>query len=175
MFKKIVAVIVLLVVAVLIFAATKPDTFRVERSITIQAPPEKVFGLINDFGNWRAWSPWENLDPQMKRTYSASTVGQGAWYEWAGDDKVGKGRMEITESSPHQKILIKLDFTDPFPANNTAEFDFSSAGAATRVTWAMYGPSPFISKIFTVFMSMDKMIGGDFEKGLANLQKTAES
>lgn len=174
MFKKIIAAIVLLIVAVLIFAAAKPNTFRVERSATIQAPPEKVFGLINDFGNWRAWSPWENLDPAMKRTYSAVTSGQGAWYEWSGNGEVGKGRMEITESAPNQKILIKLDFSEPMEATNTAEFDLAPEAGATRVTWAMHGPLPYISKLFTVFVSMDKMVGGDFEKGLANLKKAAE-
>lgn len=175
MLKKIAAVIGILVVALLVLAATKPDSFRVERSATIAAPPEKVYALIEDFDRWRAWSPWEKLDPQMRRTRSGAAHGTGAVYEWAGNSKVGKGRMEITEATAPSRVTIDLLFLDPFEARNTAEFTLRPDGRSTTVTWAMYGPSNFMSKVMSVFVSMDRMIGGDFERGLANLKAIAEA
>ena len=174
MFKTIAIIIVVLIAAVLIFAATKPDTFRVQRSASIKAPPEKIFALINDLHRWDAWSPWEKKDPAMKRTHSGAANGKGAVYEWDGNKDVGKGRMEITESSPPSKVAIKLDFIKPFEGHNIAEFTLKPEGDSTNVTWVMDGPAPFISKVMQVFFSMDKMIGKEFETGLANLKTIAE-
>ena len=174
MLKIILVVVAVFVLAVLALAASKPDTFRVQRAIDIKAPPEKIFALINDFHQWASWSPWENIDPAMQRTYSGLPSGKGAVYEWKGDNKVGQGRMEIIEASPPAKILIKLDFLKPFEAHNTAEYTLESQGDTTRVTWAMFGSSPFAIKIIHVFISMDSMVGKDFEKGLANLKLQAE-
>lgn len=171
----IVGTIVVLLAALLGYAATKPDTFRVQRSASIQAPPAKVFGLINDFHSWTSWSPWEKLDPALKRTHSGAGSGVGAVYEWEGNKKVGQGRMEIMESSPSSKIVIKLDFIKPWQAHNTAEFMLDGQGNATNITWAMHGAQPFMLKVMTtVFFNMDKMIGKDFETGLANLKSIAE-
>lgn len=174
MFKIIAIAVLVVLVAILIFATTKPDNFRVERSTTIKAAPEKVFALINDFQRWTSWSPYEKKDPGMKRTYSGAASGTGAIYEWDGDKNVGKGRMEITEAAPSSRIVIKLDFLAPFEAHNTAEFTLQAQGDSTQVTWAMYGPANFISKLMSVFFSMDKMIGDDFAIGLANLKAAAE-
>lgn len=174
MFKKIAIVVVVLLAALLAFAATKPDTFRVERSTSIKASPAKIFPLINDFHVWDAWSPWEKMDPAMKRTHSGASSGKGEVYEWEGNSKVGAGRMEITESSPPSKVIIKLDFIKPFEGHNIAEFVLEPKGDTTNVTWAMHGPAPYISKLMTVFVSMDSMVGKDFETGLANMKAVAE-
>jgi uncharacterized protein YndB with AHSA1/START domain len=172
---KIVLVVVAVAIAVVLgLAATQPDQFRVERSTTVKAPPDKVYALINDFKLWAEWSPWEKLDPAMKRSFSGAPAGKGAVYAWEGDSKVGAGRMEITEPTPPTKMLIKLDFLEPFEGHNTAEFTLAPQGDGTGVTWAMYGPTPFVSKVMQVFVSMDKLIGKDFEKGLANLKAAAE-
>ena len=173
---KIIAIIIIvvLIAAVLIFAATKPDTFRVQRSASIKAPPEKIFSLINDLHSWGVWSPWEKKDPAMKRTHSGAASGKGAVYEWDGNKEVGKGRMEITESSPSSKIAIKLDFIKPFEGHSTAEFTLEAKGDTTNVAWAMHGPSPYIAKVMGIFCNMDRMIGTDFEAGLANLKAVAE-
>lgn len=173
MLKTIALIIVLLIAGVLIFASTKPDDFRVERSITIKAPPEKIAANVNDFHLWGAWSPWEKLDSAMKRSFSGAPSGQGAVYAWEGTGQVGAGRMEIMTVAP-EKTSIKLDFIKPFEGHNTAEYSFVPQGDSTQVTWAMYGPAPFISKVMGVFFSMDKMIGKDFEAGLANLKAVAE-
>ncbi len=174
MFKIIAVAVLVVLVAILIFAATKPDTFRVERTTTIKAAPEKVFALINDFHRWSTWSPYEKKDPAMKRTHSGAASGTGAIYEWDGDKNVGKGRMEITESTPSSRIVIKLDFISPFEAHNTAEFTLQAQGDSTQVTWAMYGPANYVSKLMSVFFSMDKMVGDDFAIGLNNLKTAAE-
>ena len=167
-------VLVLGVVAMLIFAATKPNTFRVQRSANMKASPERVFPHINDFHSWTAWSPWEKIDPNLKRTYSGAESGKGAIYEWEGIKKVGKGRMEITASAPPSTINIQLDFIKPFEAHNRTEFTMEPQGDATNVTWAMQGQQPFMFKVMTLFFSMDKMIGKDFEAGLANLKGLVE-
>ena len=169
-----VGLLVFLLIVLLFYAATKPDAFRIERGTTIKAPPDKVFAFINDFHNWQSWSPWEKMDPGMKRSHSGPTDGRGAVYEWEGNKKVGKGRMEIVESSPSSKIVIKLDFFKPFEAHNTAEFTLEPRGDSTNVTWAMHGKQPFMLKVMTVFMDMDKMVGKDFETGLANMKAAAE-
>ena len=167
-------VVAILAALVLVVAGTKPDTFRVERSITMQAPPEKIFGLLNDFHRWPEWSPWEKLDAGMTRTHGGAASGPGAVYSWQGNRKVGEGRMEIVDSSPPSRLLIKLDFLRPFEAHNTAEFTLVKRADATQVTWAMYGPANFMSKLMQVFMSMDRMIGKDFEAGLANMKAVVE-
>jgi hypothetical protein len=171
----IVAIVVVILVAVLLgIAAAKPDTFRVERATNIKAPPEKIFPLIDDLHNWNAWSPWEEVDPQMKRTYSGAASGKGSVYEWDGNSKAGKGRMEITDNASPSKVTIKLDFLKPFEGHNIAEFTLEMRNGSSHVTWAMHGPSPFFSKVIQVFVSMDTMIGKQFEKGLANLKTIAE-
>jgi carbon monoxide dehydrogenase subunit G len=172
---KIIAVIVVLaVVVVLVLAARKPDHFRVQRSASIDAPPEQIFPLINDFHRWSAWSPYEHKDPDMKRTFSGAGSGRGSIYEWTGNSNVGSGRMEIVESSAPSKVTIQLDFLKPFEAHNIATFTMAAAGGATNVTWVMDGPTPFIGKVMHVFLNMDRMVGTDFEAGLANLKTAAE-
>jgi hypothetical protein len=177
MFEIIVIIAIVLVVAVaiiLILAAAKPDSFSVQRVITVQAPPERIFPLINDFHQWGSWSPYENKDPAMKRSYSGAASGTGAVYAWEGNKNVGSGRMEILDASAPSKIMIKLDFFTPFEAHNTAEFTMLPQGDATNVTWLMHGPLPFMGKIIHVFINMDNMIGKDFEAGLANLKRLTE-
>jgi uncharacterized protein YndB with AHSA1/START domain len=172
------AVLAIAIAIVLILAATKPDTFRVQRATTVKAPPEKIFPLINDFHQWGTWSPYENKDPAMKRSYSGAASGKGAVYAWDGNKNVGSGRMEILDTSAPSKIVIKLDFFTPFEGHNTAEFTMLPQGDATNVTtnvtWLMHGPSPFMGKIMHVFINMDRMVGKDFEIGLANLKKITE-
>lgn len=168
-----VAVLVVAAAAILLLASRQPDEFRIERSITISAPPDKIVPHIDNFQQWSAWSPWEHLDPAMQRSFSGPPAGKGSIYEWNGNDKVGQGRMEILESST-AKVTIKLDFYKPMEANNVAEFVLQPKGDATDVIWAMYGPMPFISKVVGVFMDMDKLVGSDFERGLAELKKVSE-
>jgi len=169
------AVLVVVVAALLVYAATRPDSFRIERSAVIKAPPEKIFALINDLHQWTAWSPWEGIDPALKRSYSGAPSGKGAAYAWEGNNKVGSGRMEILESVPASRIAIKLDFLKPFEAHNTAEFTLAPAGGGTTITWAMSGPSPYVSKVMGLVFNMDKMVGGQFEQGLANLKAKTET
>jgi len=174
MFKKLAIVVVVLLAALLAFATTRPDTFRVERTTSIKAPPEKIFALINDLHAYASWSPWEKLDPAMTRTHSGSANGKGAVYQWEGNSQVGKGRIEITESSPPSKVALKLDYAQPFEAHNFVEFTLEAKGDSTNVTWATYGPNPYIAKVIGLVVSMDRMIGGMFEQGLANLKAIAE-
>lgn len=168
------AALVVVVAGILIYAASRPDTFRVQRTVTIKAPREKIFALINDLRSWSLWSPYEKKDPTMKRTFNDAAGGKGAVYEWDGDKNVGKGRMEITEATPSAKILIRLDFIKPFEGHNTAEFTMEPGSDGTVVTWAMYGPASFMMKVMGLFMNMDTMIGNDFAAGLASLKATAE-
>jgi uncharacterized protein YndB with AHSA1/START domain len=170
-----VAIAVAVVIAVVfVLAMSKPDRFSVRRATTISAAPEKIFPLIADFHQWATWSPYEGRDPAMKRTFGGSGSGKGAVYAWEGNKNVGSGRMEILDASAPLKVVIKLDFFSPFKAHNTAEFTMLPQGDATAVTWLMHGPAPLMSKLMQVFMNMDKMIGTDFEAGLANLKKLAE-
>jgi uncharacterized protein YndB with AHSA1/START domain len=172
-FKIIAIILALLIAAVLIYAATKPDSFRIERSTSIKASPEKVSAYLTDFKQWAAWSPWEEKDPAMKRTYSGAATGKDAIYGWQGNKNVGTGRMEILDVQP-QKVTIKLDFLSPFEAHNTAEFTLQPQGDSTKLTWSMFGPANYMSKVMTTVMSMDKMVGPDFEAGLAKLKAAAE-
>jgi hypothetical protein len=174
MLKWIGVLAVIAIAIVLIVAAMKPSTFVVERSVTINATPEKIAPFINDFHNWNSWSPWAKLDPAMKTTYSGAPTGVGSIYEWEGNSKVGKGRMEVISIQP-AKTSIKLDFLKPFEGHNTSDFVLQPEGSATRVTWVMYGPLNFVpGKLMSVFITMDKMIGDDFQKGLANLKAASE-
>jgi uncharacterized protein YndB with AHSA1/START domain len=168
------AVLVVGIAVVLVLAAMKPDTFRVARSATIKAPPEKIFALVNDFRTWGAWSPWEKKDPAMKRSFSGPQSGKGAVYAWDGDKNVGQGRMEIADVAPPSKVTLKLDFVRPFEAHNIVEFTMVPRGDATDVNWNMQGPVPYFAKIIHVFLDMDRMVGADFEAGLANLKALAE-
>lgn len=171
----IIAVIVAIAIAgVLVFAATKPDTLRVQRTIAINALPQQIFPLIADFHQWRNWSPYEQKDPAMKRSYDGAERGKGAIYAWDGDKNVGSGRMEILEAAEPQKIVIKLDFFTPFEGHNTAEFTMLPQGDGTHVTWLMHGPARFVTKLMQVFINLDHMIGKDFEAGLANLKRINE-
>ncbi len=177
MFEVIVIIAIVLAVAIaviLILAATKPDTFRIERSATINAPAEKIFAVLSDFHQWTHWSPWEHRDPALKRSFDGAARGKGAIYRWEGNKQVGSGRMEILEANEPSKLVIKLDFLKPFEAHNTAEFTMLPQGSATNVHWLMRGPAPFMSKLMQVFMSFDKMIGKDFETGLASLKQLTE-
>lgn len=168
------AVLLVAVTAILIYASTRPDSFRVERSTAMNAPPEKIFPYIDGLKRWAEWSPYEGRDPAMKRTYGGAESGKGAVYEWDGNDNVGKGRMEIVESTPPSKVVIKLDFLKPFEGHNTAELTVQPKGGQTIVTWAMYGPSTFMTKLIGTFMDMDDMIGRDFAAGLAKLKTVVE-
>jgi uncharacterized protein YndB with AHSA1/START domain len=170
----IVAVVIgIAVAAVLVIAATKPDTFSVRRSATIRAPAEKIFPLIDDLRAQSAWSPFEK-DPAMKRTHSGAPAGMGAVYEWDGNRQVGRGRIEIIESKPPSSIRLKLDMFTPFEAHNTVQFTLAHNGSGTDVTWAMQGRQPYMAKVFSTFVNCDRMVGGQFEEGLAKLKALAE-
>jgi uncharacterized protein YndB with AHSA1/START domain len=168
------AVIMVAIVVVLIMAALKPNVFRVQRATLIKAPPEKIFPLINDYRNWASWSPYEKKDPAMKRTFSGAASGKGAVYEWDGDKNVGHGRMEILDAPPPSKVTLKLDFMRPFEAHNIVDFVIEPRSEGASVTWDMRGPVPFMGKVMHVFINMDRMVGTDFEIGLANLKAIAE-
>jgi carbon monoxide dehydrogenase subunit G len=167
-------VIVVGIAGVLAFAATKPDTFRVQRAASIKAPPEKIFPLLNDLRSFAAWSPYEKKDPAMQRTYSGAPSGKGAVYEWDGDRNVGKGRIVIADSSPPSKVTLRLDMMRPLEAHNLVEFTLEPKGESTDVTWAMKGQVPYIAKIVHLFFNVDRMVGRDFEAGLADLKAIAE-
>ena len=154
--------------------AAAQDEFEVKREATIAAPPEKVYGLLADFHQWPEWSPWEGLDPDMQRTHSGAPSGVGAVYEWDGNRKAGAGRMEITEAQPSSRIKLDLQFLKPFKSRNTTTFELAPRDGGTQVTWRMVGPKTLMVKIMGIFSSMDKMVGKDFEKGLAQLDDAAK-
>jgi hypothetical protein len=165
----------LMVLVLVLVVSTRPDTFHVERSITVNAPAEYAFAQVNDFHAWPAWSPWEKLDPNMQRTHSGAASGEGAQYAWKGNDDVGEGRMTIEKSQLPSLISIRLEFIEPFPATNTATFTFGAAPEGTKVTWAMDGKNNFMAKAAHLFMDIDQMVGNDFQKGLSALKGVAES
>lgn len=175
MLKKILIGLAVAIVALGGFISTRPDTFTVQRSATIQAPADIVFAKVNDFHKWGEWSPWDKRDPNMKRTYTGADAGLDAMYEWSGNKDVGQGRMTIQESKANELVRIRLEFMEPFPATNTTTFAFAPAGEGTTVTWKMEGKNNFMGKAFSLVMDMDKMIGGDFEEGLANMKKGSEA
>jgi uncharacterized protein YndB with AHSA1/START domain len=166
------AAVVLLLVIVVAFQAAD---FRVTRSATIAAPPESVFAHVNDFHKWEAWSPWAKLDPNCKYSYEGPDSGEGAKFSWEGNKEVGEGKMTILESKPGELVKIKLEFLKPFKATNTAEFTFKPEGDNTNVTWSMYGKNNFMGKAFHLIIDCDKMVGKDFEKGLASMKSVVES
>ncbi len=171
-----VALTAIVVAAFLAYITTRPDTFTVKRSLLIRAKPAAIFPLINDFHpeGWGRWSPWEKIDPELKRSYSGAANGVGTIYEWEGNNKVGSGRMEIQHAEAPSSIEIRLDFLKPFKATNATVFQLIDEGDQTMVTWKMSGPVPFVGKIMHLFMDMDKMVGGQFEEGLNNLKALAE-
>jgi Polyketide cyclase / dehydrase and lipid transport len=172
---KVLIVLIVLVVVFVVVVATRPAEFQVTRTTTIAAPASTVFAQVNDFHNWEAWSPWAKIDPAMKQSYEGAPAGPGAVYSWAGNNKVGEGRMTILESQPNDFVRIKLEFLKPLAANNSTEFTFKPQGDQTVVTWSMNGRNNFMAKAFSMFMNMDKMVGGDFEKGLAQMKAVAEA
>ena len=174
MLTTVALIVAVVLAAVFVFAASRPDTFRIERSISIDVAPEVIFSNINDFKKWNAWSPWEKIDPTLERRYSGATKGPGAAYAWVGNSKVGSGRMKITESTPFTAIRIDLDFTAPFTASNIVDFTLTKQGDSTLVTWAMSGPQPLVSKLMGLVFRMDKVVGGQFATGLAQLKQVSE-
>jgi hypothetical protein len=172
MFKKILIAIAVIVVVFVIIVALQPSDFRVARSA---APAPAVFAQVNDFHKWEAWSPWAKLDPAAKNSFEGPPAGIGAIFRWAGNHEVGEGSMTIIESRPSELVRIKLEFLKPFAGTNTAEFNFKPEGNQTAVTWIMEGRNNFIAKAFCLFMSMDKMVGGQFEKGLASMKSVVEA
>jgi uncharacterized protein YndB with AHSA1/START domain len=175
MLIPILIVLAAIIVVFVAVVAMQPSEFRIARSATLSAPPPDVFAQVNDFHHWDAWSPWANIDPAMKQTYEGAPAGAGAIYSWYGNNKVGEGTMTLTESRPNDLIRIKLEFRRPFKATNTAEFTFKPDGNQTVVTWSMSGRNNFVFKAFGLFMNMDKMLGGDFEKGLAQMKSLVEA
>jgi Polyketide cyclase / dehydrase and lipid transport len=158
-----------------VLVALQSSDFRIERSATFAAPPPAAFAQVNDFHKWEAWSPWAKMDPACKNEFSGSPAGEGAIFSWAGNKKVGEGRMTILQSRPFEFIRIRLEFFKPFAATNTAEFTFAAGGNQTTVSWAMFGRQKFMNKAFCMFMNMDKMVGGQFEQGLAQMKLLAEA
>ena len=164
-----------IVVVFVIVVATRPDDFCVTRSASMAAPPAAVFEQVNDFHKWDNWSPWAKLDPNCKNTFDGASAGKGAKFAWDGNSKVGAGRMTVLESQPPELIRINLEFLRPFKATNTAEFGFKPEGKGTAVTWNMFGKNNFMAKAFGLFVNCDKMIGRDFEKGLAQMKSVVEA
>jgi len=175
MLKKILIAVAVIIVLLVIVIAIQPSEFRVTRSAKIGAPADVVFAQVNDFHNWEAWSPWAKLDPAVKNTFEGASSGKGAIFAWAGNDKVGEGRMTLTESHPNDLIQIRLEFKKPFEDTATAEFTFKPEGEQTSVTWSMFGKNSFMGKAVGLVMNMDKVLGTDFEKGLAQMKTVAES
>ena len=174
MWKMILGIFALVVVGILGFATTRPDTFRVERSIVINAPPARIYALLDDFHQWSQWSPWEKLDPALKRTFSGAPSGVGATYEWQGNREAGHGRMDVVDATPPSQLGISIHFIEPFDSTNRVVFALAPEAGGTRVVWSMDGPALYITKLMGLFFSMDRMVGGDFERGLTTLKSAAE-
>jgi len=174
MVKKILVGLAVVIAIFLGVVAFQPSDFKVTRSAVIEASPAKVFPYVNNFSKWGAWSPWEKIDPAMKRTFEGPKAGVGAMYSWEGNKEVGSGKMTITESKASESVKIKLEFFKPMEGTNPTEFTFQPEGKGTKVTWTMTGTNNFISKAFCMFMDMDKMVGGQFDTGLANMKAAAE-
>lgn len=175
MFKKIFIALIVIVAVFAAIAAMQPSELRVTRTATISAPPATVFAQVNELRNWEAWSPWAKLDPAMKKSYEGAPAGTGAVHAWAGNYEVGEGRMTITESRPNELIKFKLEFLKPFASTSTAEFNFKPEGSQTVVTWSMTGEKNFIAKAIGLFIDCEKMAGGQFEQGLAQMKSVAEA
>ncbi len=178
MIKKVIlaalAGIALAIVAFCVVVAIQPEDFKIERSATINAAPDKVFEQVNDFHKWEAWSPWAKLDPAMKTAYAGPASGVGSSYSWVGNNDVGEGKMTVTQSHPNEHIAIELEFIKPFAAKNLTEFVLKPEGSATKVTWTMAGKNNFVMKAFSLVMNMDKLVGADFEKGLEQMKNVVE-
>lgn len=168
------AIAILLLIAFVLFVAARPDNFRVERALTMRASPEQIFPLINDFHEWEAWSPWEKVDPAVQRTYSGAESGKGAVYAWKGNKQLGEGKMEILDTQPFNYLRLQINFYKPFAAQNTIEFRLEEKDGSTVVSHAMFGPSNFMSKLMSLFFSMDKMVGGKFDEGLLSIKNIVE-
>jgi len=175
MLKKVLIGVALLVVVLAVLVSMQPASYRVSRTITISAPSSVVFDQVNDFHKWEGWSPWAKLDPAMKQTYEGPASGVGAKYDWSGNNDVGQGRMTISESRPGDLVRIKLEFLKPFASVSDTEFSFKPEGNQTAVVWSMAGENNLMSKVMQVFVSMDKMVGGDFEKGLTAMKTVSEA
>ena len=175
MIKKILIAVAVLIAGFCVVAAMQPADFRIVRTTTISAPQEAVFGLVNDFHQWEKWSPWAKMDPSMKTTYSGAPSGVGSSYAWEGNSQVGSGQMTLVENHVADRVGIKLEFLKPMPASNMAVFTFKPEGSATAVTWEMTGVNGFMGKAFGLIMNIDKLVGADFEKGLAQMKAVAES
>lgn len=172
--KRILLGLLVAIVLFLGYAATRPDTFHVERSASIAAPPAAIYPHLAGFRQWPAWSPWEKLDPAMRREFGGTEGAVGATYAWEGNSKVGKGRMTLMDAEPPSKLAIRLDFVEPFASTSTTTFTLAPEGDGTRVTWSMDGDQNFLAKVMCIFINMDKLVGGDFEKGLASLRQVSE-
>jgi polyketide cyclase/dehydrase/lipid transport protein len=166
--------IVAVIAGFVVFIASRPSEFRTSRSAKMAAPPSAAFDQVNNLRSWDAWSPWAKLDPDCKNTYEGPSAGKGAKFHWAGNNQVGEGRMEIIDSRPSELVRLRLDFLKPFKATNTAEFTFKPEGGQTNVTWSMFGRNNFMFKAMGLFMNCDKMVGGQFEQGLANMKSVVE-
>ena len=175
MLKKILIGLVVVVALFAIVVALQPSEYRVARSTTVSAPAPEVFAQVNDFRNWEGWSPWAKLDPAAKSTFGGPPSGQGAIFTWSGNDKIGEGRMTLTESHPTDLVKVKVEFVKPFEGTNTTEFTFKPQGDQTAVTWSMAGHNNFVAKALCLFMNMDRMIGRDMENGLAQLKSVVEA
>lgn len=175
MLKRALLILAGLIALLVIVIFTRPAAYRVTRTTTISAPPDRVFALLNDYHKWADWSPWAKLDPNMKTSYEGPDSSAGAVYRWAGNDDVGEGRMTTLESRPPEYMKIKLEFLKPFESNSVTEFNLRPEGPGTHVSWDMTGEADFMTKAFTLFSSMDSMVGPDFEKGLSQLKALAES
>ena len=175
MFIKILLVLAALVAIFVIVVLMQPTDFRITRSATVNAPPEAVFAQVNDFHKWEGWSPWAKMDPNAKNSFEGAPSGKGAIFRWEGNNDVGAGNMTITESTPSNLILLRLEFIKPFAGVNTTEFNFKPQGGQTEVTWTMSGKNGFMGKAIGLFMNCDKMIGGQFEQGLASMKALAEA
>jgi hypothetical protein len=173
-FSKILIALFVLIIGFVIVVATRPAEYTVTRSASMAAPASAVFPHVNDLQKWQAWSPWVKLDPAAKYTFEGPAAGKGAIYRWVGNNQVGEGQMTITESRPNELVRFNLEFFKPMAGTSLTEFNFKSEGAGTLVTWTMSGRNNFIAKAMCLFMNMDKMVGGQFEDGLAQLKSVAE-
>lgn len=173
-FLVIAGILVIAVAGVFAYAAMQPDTFRIARSAVIKAPPEKIYPLMSDFRRGMEWSPYEKKDPNMKRVFSGPASGKGAVYEFEGNGDIGAGRLEITDATPPSKVVLRLDMSKPFQGSNTIEYSIVPKGDASEVTWSMHGVQPLLAKVVCLFFNMDRMVGADFEQGLASLKTIAE-
>ena len=175
MLKKLLLAVVVVLAVLAAFVATRPASYRVSRSQTIAAPASTVYAQVADFHQWDRWSPWAKLDPAMKTTFAGPVAAPGSSYAWTGNDKVGEGKMTIVAARPGEMVLIRLEFIKPFASTNSTVFTFAPRESGTATTWTMEGHNDFAGKAFSVFMNMDKMIGNDFEKGLAQLKAVSEA